>query len=220
MKITDYLGIILEKQQNFGVKEALRIAWSGLLNLGARRLILYALSTPKAIPKAVEAAKNHTFKFASLEELMFFSQDPDNRIGQVDIDRVKNGHVQCLLQLDGEFLAGFAWVWRSKLAYISDGFHLNLPDDTIYNYKGFTHPKYRGYGFQAMRHVQLLSLLENEGITRLFGFVDHFNSRSLRGVKKSGYEKVGELKIRHKKNGKVKSNLTLDELFWAGVPRL
>ena len=89
---------------------------------------------------------------------------------------------------------------------------------TLYNYKGYTAPAYRGDGYNALRHLHLLRLLKSEGVTRLFGFVDHLNTKSLHGVKKSGYVKVGELTISHK-DGVVKANLSVGQDFWPGVPR-
>ena len=123
-----------------------------------------------------------------------------------------------MIQLDEGKLAGYTWVWNSNLAYITDGFYLNLPDDTMYNFKGYTPKKYRGFGFQSIRHLKLLELLEDEGVSRLFGYVDQINPRSLYGVKKSGYREVGQLKIANTKKSNVKISLELAHDFWVNKP--
>ncbi len=197
----------------------LRIMWSGFVNLGHTRVILFALSEPKPVPKAFEAAGNHILKFATPDDIQALMHNPDYEFADVDVERVKMGG-KCLLQMDGDTLVGYAWVWPNHLPYIVDGIHINLPDDTIYNYKSYTAPEYRGYGFQALRHLELLRQLKPNGIRRLFGFVDHLNSKSLRGVKKSGYIKVGELKIKHKANGNVYVNMHIEQHFWSAKSRI
>ena len=145
--------------------------------------------------------------------------DPELAINDTNIDQVRRGMTRCLLQMDGDKLAGYTWVWTSKLALIVDGFYLNLPDDTVYNYKGYTPPAYRGFGYQAMRHHKVLELLEPEGVKRLFGYVDHLNYRSRHGQARSGYKPVGQLLISHRR-GKATAKLSLDEDFWPGIARV
>ncbi|ATX76288.1 acyl-CoA N-acyltransferase [Reinekea forsetii] len=150
---------------------------------------------------------------------MAMKKKPDYEIAQLDVDRVRMGIARCLVQWDGDQLTGYTWVWLKKLAYIADGFYLNLPDDAIYNYKALTLPAYRGFGFQGLRHVKLLELLRPDGIRQLFGFVASENTRSFRGVRKSGYQVVGELLIR-KTGQRVQTRLRLNADFWPGKPVL
>lgn len=198
-----------------GLREMLIIACVAGFYKGSKRMMLVSLNNPKPIPRAVDAAKNHRFFFAEPEDIIRFQSNPDNELTDTHIQRVKNGVSRCLMQLDGDILAGYSWVWTSKLAYIDDGVYINLPDSVIYNYKGYTNPVYRGLGFQGLRHLKLLELLEPEGVTSLFAFVDRLNTKSLHGVKKSGYQIIGELIIRHKQ-GRVFVRLSLPEWFWPG----
>jgi hypothetical protein len=217
------LQLIFRALNNYGIIEVTQILLTFIFHQHGKKLILFALSDPKPIQKAIDASQKHLFKFATASELkklcVQLKNDPDNYPSEKDFSELSEGRCRCLVQLDGDTLAGYAWVWNSKLAHIVDGFHLNLPDDTIYNYKGYTNPKYRGYGFQAMRHLKLLEFLNSEGITRLFGYVDRTNPRSLRGVAKSGYQPVGQLTISHYKNGDVSFKLKLDSHFWAKEAR-
>lgn len=220
MAVKKRLDLLKELYHQFGFFVTLDIFFKGIRYMGCNRMILFALTQPKPQKKAIESSRTHTFKFATEEDLKGLSVVEKYNIGEIDVERVRNGTAKCLLQLDGDKLAGYAWIWTHRLAYIAQGYHLNLPNDTIYNYKGYTDPDYRGDGFQALRHVKLLELLKDEGVSRLFGFVDHFNVRSLNGVKKSGYKKVGELVIRHnRKNKQVNMKLVLDENFWAQEAR-
>lgn len=216
--------LVVDTYHKHGLREALRVGRDGVRYAGESRKILVVLSEPRPIPRAIEAASTHTFKFASAHELEELGHNPAYAISAADVERVSNGVARCLLQLDGDALAGYAWIWNSHLAYIEDdrmagdGVHINLPDDTIYNFKAYTNPDYRGYGFQALRHLQLLKLTEDEGVRRLFGYVDHFNPDSLKGVRKSGYVPVGELRIRHR-NGRARMVMDVDESFWTSTLR-
>lgn len=217
---------VVETYHKHGLREALRVGRDGVRYAGESRKILVVLSEPRPIPKAIEAASTHTFTFATAQQLEELARTPDYRITPEDIERVANGIARCLLQLDGDKLAGYAWIWNSRMAYLEDvengvhvdGVHINLPDDTIYNYKAYTNPEYRGYGFQALRHLQLLKMTADEGVRRLFGYVDHFNSDSLKGVRKSGYVPVGELRVRHR-NGRATMVMDVDESFWTSTLR-
>src|SRR5690606_34333921 len=150
MALRERVRFLLDTYKQHGLKEMLRVGRDGLLHSGEARKILVALSEPRPLPDAIKAAENHVFKFATPEDLERLSQNPAYSIAPIDIERVQKGVARCLLQLDGEKLVGYAWVWNSRLAYIEDGVHVNLPDDTIYNYKGYTNPEYRGYGYQAL----------------------------------------------------------------------
>jgi GNAT superfamily N-acetyltransferase len=219
--------LLVDTYKKHGPREALRIAWDGMRYSGQSRKILVVLSEPKALPRTIEAAKDHKFVFASQQDLEKLAGTPAYSITPTDIERVSTNTARCLLQLDGDKLAGYAWIWNSRLAYIEDvedgvhvdGVHINLPDDTIYNYKAYTNPDYRGYGYQALRHLELLKQTEAEGVKRLFGYVDHFNSNSLKGVRKSGYVPVGELRVRHKKD-RATMILDVQDDFWSSALRI
>jgi ribosomal protein S18 acetylase RimI-like enzyme len=218
---------LVDTYNQHGLRETLRIGRDGLRYSGESRKILVVLAEPRPLPRAIEAAATHKFTFASTEDLEKLGQNPAYSITPTDVERVSKEVARCLLQLDGETLVGYAWIWNSRLAYIEDvengvhvdGVHLNLPDDTIYNYKAYTNPEYRGYGYQALRHLELLRLTEAEGVRRLFGYVDHFNSNSLNGVRKSGYVPIGELRIRHRK-GRATMIVDVQEDFWATKLRI
>jgi hypothetical protein len=215
---------VIEAYRKHGLREALRIARDAVRYAGQSRKILVVLSEPRPIPRAFDAASTHTFKFASAPELEELRRTPAFQISAQDVQRVSDGIARCLLQLDGDTLAGYAWIWNSRLAYVEDdrvaddGVHINLPDDTIYNFKADTNPDYRGFGFQALRHLQLLKLTEDEGVRRLFGYVDQRNTDSLKGVRKSGYVPVGEVRIRHRK-GRAMMVMDVEESFWTSTLR-
>lgn len=177
------------------------------------RIFLFKLTTPRPAPESIRAAEGHTFRFATIEDIRAYRMDPKWDIRDIDISALKGGD-RCLLQLDGNALVGYAWLAASPLVELTWGFHFNMPDDTVYNYKGFTSPDYRGKGFQPLRHLKLLEYVKAEGRSRLFGYVDQMNLSSLNGLKKSGYERVGVLRC-IKIQDRLKFFLKVSEDFWS-----
>jgi RimJ/RimL family protein N-acetyltransferase len=197
-----------------GLREVLRTISCGLRYRGTTRKILVALTKPRILPEATEAARTHTFRFATLEELRTLQQDPAARIAELDIDRCRRGTARCMLQLDGAQLVGYSWVWNTRPAQIDNGIYIHLPTDTRYVFKGLTASAYRGQAFQALRHLRTLEALRDEGVRCLFGFVDQYNFKSLHGVRKSGFEPVGRVML-HRRNGRVRMTVDVDENFWS-----
>lgn len=181
------------------------------------RFFLIVLSEPHPTPAAAAAGRDHTFRFASRPDLEALRRDPASGIFDRDLESFANGN-RCLLQLDGDQLVGYSWVGGSPLVELMWGIHFNMPDDMVYNYNGYTVPRYRGTAFQALRHLKVLEHTRAEGKQRLFGYVDHLNYKSLRGVEKSGYTRVGVLRG-VKRAGKTSFSVSIDSDAWSEIVR-
>ncbi len=193
-----------------------RLVWS-VRGGEACRIFLYELDTPRPRPDAIQAAASHTFRFATEEEIRALHADPAAEVMDQDLVAFERG-ARCLLQYDGDTLVGYTWLNASPLIHIMWGLHFNLPDDTAYNYKGFTAPAYRGKGFQPLRHLKILEHIREGGQRRLFGYVDHLNLNSIRGVRKSGYRKVGVLRI-VRKPSETRIKLKVSSDLWSKTIR-
>lgn len=195
---------------------AFRILFRGGYRRNACRIFLFALSSPpSASPEIPDTG--HTFRFATAEDIRTYHADPAWPVRDRDVLAFERGD-RCLLQFDGDTLVGFAWIAASPLVEIMWGFHFNLPDDTVYNYHSFTAPAYRGKGYQAVRHLQLLEHIKETGQRRLFGYVDQTNLDSLKGVEKSGYAKIGVLRCIRKPR-QVKFVLNVSRDLWSDQKR-
>lgn len=188
------------------------IFWGGYTDKSCR-VFLFELTTPRPTLESIRAAEGHTFRFATIEDIHTYQDGPIWDIWDIDILAFERGD-RCLLQFDGNTLVGYTWLAASSLVEITWGFHFNLPDDTAYNYKGFTAPAYRGKGFQPLRHLKLLEHIKKTGQHRLFSYVNQMNLSSLKGVKKSGYKKVGFLRCMKKKD-KVRFILKVPNDLWS-----
>ncbi|MHC4973239.1 MAG: hypothetical protein ACYTG3_13000 [Planctomycetota bacterium] len=193
-----------------------RLVWS-VRGGEACRIFLYELDTPRPKAAAIQAAASHTFRFATAGEIKALHADPAAEVVDQDLVAFERG-ARCLLQYDGDTLVGYTWLNASPLIHIMWGMHFNLPDDTAYNYKGFTAPAYRGKGFQPLRHLKILEHIRAQGQRRLFGYVDHLNLNSIRGVRKSGYRKVGVLRCVRKPD-RVRFKLEVASDLWSKTIR-
>ena len=182
-----------------------------------QRFFLFALEQAQASPRSLEASKGHTFRLATVEDIERYRGIPEAKIFDRDVAAIKSGN-RCLLQLDEDKLVGYSWVAASQLVELLWGFHFNMPDDMAYNYNGYTAPEYRGKSFQGLRHLKMLELVQQTGQKRLFGYVDHMNYNSLRGLAKSGYKQIGVLRA-IKKGGKIHFDLQAEDNSWSELVR-
>jgi hypothetical protein len=111
------------------------------------------------------------------------------------IDDVKLGHLRagdhCLLSLlDGQ-VAGYTWVHDRGCPEILPGLRLQLPPGMLYNFAGYTHPRFRGSGLQSYRHRSVLDHPRWANASSLLGWVKATNFASRRGQGKSGYRPIG-----------------------------
>jgi hypothetical protein len=187
-------------------------------NAQCTRLYLMELAHPKLTPKACQAAKGHRFRFATEDDIKGYIQHPETLLFERDRESLRAG-ARCLLQLDGEKLVGYTWIHSGPMIELAWGIHFNMAEDMVYNYNGFTLPEYRGTAFQALRHLHILEHVGNEGKKRLFSYVHHTNYKSLRGVTKSGYRKVGVIRcVKSPKN--IRFHLSVKNRLWSNAVRI
>jgi ribosomal protein S18 acetylase RimI-like enzyme len=212
MSLRDALRNLEATRRRHGPAAAARLAWSAL-SPGTRHYQLFGLSPPYELLPPAGPSGAHRFRLATLEEIAAGNGIWSSR----DCDAMRRGD-RCLLQWDGERLAGYTWAAGSSLVCLTEGVHLNLPDDAAYIYKAYTAPEYRGHGFQARRGLELLRLLEPEGRRRLFAYVERENFDSLKGIHKTGYERVGSLVVARKR-GEVRVTLRVSSAYWSDLRR-
>jgi len=139
-------------------------------------------------------------RVATRDELMEMHKQQTWQIHDFLLDRAAEGDL-CFLNYCGGELAGYTWANVNGQPLLFPHLRLKLPDNYIYNYAGFTLPKFRGYGLQAIRHSALIHHKQWNATTRgLIGYVNATNWPSIRGQTKSGYRKIGTLVLVGSKN--------------------
>ena len=99
----------------------------------------------------------------------------------------------CLLSLVDGRGAGYTWVHTRGCPEILPGLRLQLPEGTLYNFAGFTHPDFRGAGLQSYRHRAVWDQPAWAHLGRMLGYVKATNFASRQGQGRSGYRKLGSL---------------------------
>ena len=160
--------------------------------VGLNRLIIIVLDKSGLRRKKADDSLVHSFRFANRKDLVEMKETEKFEIHDFDIEAHEKGE-KCLLHFVNEELAGYTWAHPFLAPTIISGISLKIPNDTIYNYKGFTHPRFRGKGLQSSRYFSLFENFENEAKQRLLGYVEFTNWSSQRGQKKGGYLGIGAM---------------------------
>lgn len=212
MSLRDVARNLRDVTRRHGPVSATLFAWSAL-NRGTCCYLLFGLSSPRNPPEPPEDTRGHCFRLATPEEIAGGHGLWTGR----DLDAIQRGD-RCLVQWDGTRLAGYTWASASPLVSLTEGVHLNLPDDTAYIYKAYTSPDYRGRGSQTLRSLELLRLLRPEGKRRLFAYVERDNFDSLKAMRRTGYHRVGTLTV-VRRRGLVRISLRVSNEYWSDLRR-
>ena len=94
----------------------------------------------------------------------------------------------------GAHLVNYAWYALESIeAEHSFGAGLKLPPDTVYMYKAYTVPEYRGRQIHGAALSRAAERLRQRGIGRMIAIVEFGNRASLRSHQKLGFRGVGRL---------------------------
>ena len=209
MRLRDVPFRIIDTWRHHGAAGLVRLA-GGRLFPNTRILVLFGLTQPLPVPGgAFGGGLEHRFAArAEVERLPPELLRPDSLLLLDRGDR-------CLLQSVGGRLAGLVWISTAPVVQLFPGVRLGLPGNAVYTYRTWTDPEFRGRGLQGRRHLATLSAVGDEGRTRLLCFVDRSNLVSLKGVRKSGCEPIGT--IRMKVSGDPRPRLRIRAGAWSDV---
>lgn len=132
-------------------------------------------------------------RVAERADIEFMHQAGDWWLGEEKIGWLDLGYVCFLSEVDGQ-IAGYTWAHNLPTATLLDDLVITIPDRFVYNFDGFTHPDFRGYGLQSVRHQGVLDHPQWRGKRGLLGYVAGTNVSSKRGQGKSGYVGVGAIR--------------------------
>lgn len=110
-------------------------------------------------------------------------------------DRFRNGDICFLVTDENGILAHFIWVCFKK-RYIEYVDHLlKLKEDEASVYNGYTFEEYRGFSIYPWVLVNIQKFLKTKGIQNVYADININNSASIKGVKKAGFELIGDIKF-------------------------
>ena len=195
-RIKSTLKTLEEFRSRFGTVKTLRHVVFRLINRIIYLDCLHVIVLDRDDFNSLDPAKTHRLstKIAMLEDLKEMEKQGCWHM-QGKMELFNRGDT-CLLSYVDNKLAGYTWALTNGCpSFVAAGLRLSVPDGYLYNFWGFTHPDYRGYGLQSFRHHELLNHHRWRNRKGLLGFVVHTNRSSKRGQDKSGYKRIGNIYI-------------------------
>lgn len=190
------LRALAELRARFGTARTLQHAAFRLVNKFFHFDCLNIIVLDRENLRPLDPAKTSRLstKVATLEELKEMEERGCWGLPEKTVDYFNRGDT-CLLSYVDNNLAGYTWALGSNTPTLVKGLTVSVPGEYLYNFCGFTHPDFRGYGLQSFRHYALLNDQRWKDRKGLLGFVVHTNRSSKRGQDKSGYRTVGKIHI-------------------------
>jgi hypothetical protein len=194
--IKSKLKTLEELRSRFGTLKTLRHASFRLINRFFYFDCLHIIVLDRNNLQSLDPANGHKLgtKIATVEDLKEMEKQGCWNIHQKKIEFFNQGDT-CLLSYVDDKLAGYTWAHTNGCPELFAGLRLSVPREYLYNFAGFTHPDFRGYGLQSFRHHQLLSQHQWRDKKGLLGFVFHTNYSSRRGQEKGGYKWIGNIYV-------------------------
>jgi len=185
-----------ELHSRFGAVRALHHAVFRFVNKLFHFDCLHVVILDRANLKPLDPDKTARLstKLATLEEVKEMEKQGCWGLPSKAVEYFQQGDVCLLSYVDNE-LAGYTWAHKNDCPSLVEGLRVSVPHEYLYNFCGFTHPDYRGYGLQSFRHHALLNHQLWRDRKGLLGFVVHTNCSSKRGQDKSGYKKIGKIYV-------------------------
>jgi len=193
-EIKSIFQAVVELHSRFGEAKTLQHAVFRLINRFFYFDCLHIIVLNRENLKSLDSTNAHRLstRIATLEDLKEMEKQGCWHIHQRKIEFFNQGDT-CLLSYVDNKLAGYTWAHTNGCPELVPGLRLSVPYEYLYNFAGFTHPDYRGYGLQSYRHHELLNHHRWRDRKGLLGFVIHTNYSSKRGQDKSGYKKIGNI---------------------------
>jgi len=190
------LKALAELRSRFGTAKTLQHAAFRFVNRFFHFDCLHVIVLRRENLRPLDPAKaaRLSTKIATLEQLKEMKKQGCWGLPEKTVDYFKRGDTCLLSYVDGN-LAGYTWALESRCPTLVVGLTLSVPREYLYNFCGFTHPDFRGYGLQSFRHHALLNHQQWRDRKGLLGFVVHTNCSSKRGQDKSGYRRIGKIYI-------------------------
>jgi GNAT superfamily N-acetyltransferase len=185
---------LADDRDRFGLRRAL----AGLVYRQAQRLVklrinelmwrpLAGLDTLEAQPK-FDALQ---FRALTPAEVQNFAADPVYELDGSMAERLERGHDWCFAALDGDRLVNYSWYALGSIESKHCHLPISFPPNTIYLYKAFTHPDFRGAGVHRATIMHAAQRLRTLELERVVLIVEFANWHSLHAHQRLGFRTLG-----------------------------
>ena len=188
-----FLQAIRQTWRSYGLGAALRESVYRL----ARRLVHLQLVQVlrldlAAMPPLKPPVLDLDYRFLTAAEIRPAAADPAYDLSAAMAERLQSGRDYCFGAFHAERLVNYSWYALESIepehGFIS-GF--TFPQDTVFLYKAYTLPAYRGQQIHGATLRQAVQFFQQRGITQLIGIVEFANWASLRSHENLGCRPAG-----------------------------
>ena len=135
-------------------------------------------------------------RWLTADDVRAFASDEANDLVDSLADRVNDGQNSCFAVVCNRRLVNYCWYSRGAIEKEhSLGAGLAFPTDTLFLYKAFTHPDFRGRSFHPSAVSRVIQDFAQRGISRVVALVECDNWPSLHCHAKLGFRRVGRMLI-------------------------
>ncbi|MGO9112408.1 MAG: N-acetyltransferase family protein [Thermoguttaceae bacterium] len=133
-------------------------------------------------------------RFLSAAEVRAAAADPAHELDAAMAERLQSGRDLCFAAFHGDRLVNYSWYALGAIEPEHGfGAGLTFPFDTVYLYKAYTVPAYRGRQIHGSALQQAVQFFQQCGIKQLIAIVEFANWASLRSHEKLGCRPAGRL---------------------------
>jgi hypothetical protein len=196
IKVKSELKAVKELRSRFGTARTLQHVVFRLVNKVICFDCLHIIILDRENLKSLDPVKTQRLstKIATLEDIKEMEKQGCWDLPKGAIEYFNRGD-SCLLSYVDKKLAGYTWALKDEYPTLIPGLTISIPREYLYNFCGFTHPDFRGYGLQSYRHYELLNKKQWKNKKGLLGFVVYTNRSSRKGQVKGGYELIGKIYV-------------------------
>ncbi len=141
-----------------------------------------------------------TFRLLNAGEVARLAADRENELPVVFAERIQSGRDLCHAAFSGEHLAAYVWLAAQSIEAEHNsgrnrrsGVAVSFPADTVFVYKAFTRPEFRGHGLYSALLERSLHVLEARGVSRLVTTAEWNNHAALHVCRRLGFESLGTI---------------------------
>jgi hypothetical protein len=119
---------------------------------------------------------------------------PENDLDEETLEQARAKGDQCMALFKGGTLASYGW-YSSQPTDISDDLRLYFKNGYVYNYKGFTHKKFRGQHLAGIGMALALQEYRRRGFLGMVAIVLSRNFSSRKSGYRMGYHDFGRIYV-------------------------
>lgn len=181
--------------QRHGVSNTLHGAGMKAINSAVLFKILRAIALQHANPRFLGCPPGYHARFLTQDALRRLARDPDNGLTQNFVDAALSRGDQCFALCDGARPVAYGWYAFRPTPIGLPGVRLRFARQSVYMYKGFTHPGYRGRRLHAMLRTMALRHYLARGYESMLCYVESTNFESLKSCLRMGGRRFGSIYV-------------------------